>query len=258
MNIKPAETTSSKFKVIHASAAAPGVTVITSTNKPHFLKHMFDNYRRQVWPNKEWIIVLNTDKAPLKRYQAMASRFKNIRVFQHPGSRSLGQCLNFASARAKHPYIARMDDDEYYAPYYLTSIMRAFRESKAAIVGKRAYFIYLNGSKLLLQRFYAEQRYVPVLAGGTISYKKSVWRKVKFANLSLGEDVRFCRDCRRLGFKLYAGDKYNFCALRRKQYNTHTWKVSDREFIKHPFTRIVRRNCTHYEPIVNRSLNPMK
>ncbi|REE91549.1 glycosyl transferase family 2 [Paenibacillus taihuensis] len=231
---------------------AAGITVITSTNKPQFLTHMFWNYRRQVWPNKEWIIVLNMDNVNIKRFQAMASKFKNIRVFQLPSRRSLGQCLNFASARAKHSYITRMDDDEYYAPNYLTGIMRSFRNSKAALVGKRAYFIHLSGSKMLLQRFYAQNRFVPILAGGTISYKKSVWNKVKFANLSLGEDVRFCRDCRRRGFKLYAGDKYNFCALRRKQHNSHTWKVSDREFINHPYTRIVRKNCTAYKKFVVR------
>jgi cellulose synthase/poly-beta-1,6-N-acetylglucosamine synthase-like glycosyltransferase len=255
LNEKSAVTALSKRGIHQKSITAPGITVITSTNKPHFLEHMFGNYRRQVWPNKEWIIVLNTDKANIKRYQAMASKFKNIRVFQLPGRRSLGQCLNFASARAKHPYIARMDDDEYYAPNYLTGIMRYFRRSKAALVGKRAYFIHLQGSKLLLQRFFAQKRFVGILAGGTISYKKSVWNKVKFANLSLGEDVRFCRDCRRRGFKLYAGDKYNFCALRRKQQNTHTWKVSDREFIHHPLTHIVRKNCTNYRKLVERRLN---
>ena len=148
-----------------------------------------------------------------------------------------------------------MDDDEYYAPYYLTGIMRSFRKSKAALVGKRAYFIHLSGSKLLLQRFRPEKRFVTILAGGTISYKKNVWEKVKFAKLSLGEDVRFCQDCRRKGFKLYAGDKYNFCALRRKQHNTHTWKVSDREFINHRHTHIVRKNCTTYRKFVDRPLN---
>lgn len=245
----------SKLGKNQKSVTAAGITVITSTNKPHFLDHMFGNYRRQVWPNKEWIIVLNMDKVNIKRYQAMASKYKNIRVFQLPSRQSLGQCLNFASKRAKHPYITRMDDDEYYAPYYLTGIMRSFRESKAALVGKRAYFIHLNGSKLLLQRFYAQKRFVTILAGGTISYKKSVWKKVKFANLSLGEDVRFCLDCRRKGYKLYAGDKYNFCALRRKQQNTHTWKVSDREFINHRYTHIVRKNCTTYRKFVERPLN---
>jgi cellulose synthase/poly-beta-1,6-N-acetylglucosamine synthase-like glycosyltransferase len=213
---------------------------------------MLENYKRQRWGHKEWIIVVNSDRADLGRYKHMAAQFRHVRVYRVPARRTLGACLNFASALAKHSYIAKMDDDEYYAPNYLLDMMRAFRRSGADVVGKRAYFIHLNGKRLLIQRFHAQNRFVSFLAGGTLVYKKKVWRQVKFANRSLGEDVQFCRACRRKGFKMYAGDPYNFCALRRKRPNSHTWKKSDQEFLAHPRTRIIAHG-DHYKKYVVRS-----
>jgi cellulose synthase/poly-beta-1,6-N-acetylglucosamine synthase-like glycosyltransferase len=213
---------------------------------------MLQNYQRQKWANKEWIIVVNMDGMNLTRYKKMAAHHKNVRIFQLPSRYTLGDCLNFASARARHPYIAKMDDDEYYAPNYLTGMMLAFQRSNADVVGKRAYFIHLSGKHMLIQRFYAQNRFVPILAGGTLVYKRSVWRKVRFSNLSLGEDVQFCRACRRNGYKLYAADRYNFCALRRKQPNSHTWKKSDRGFLAHPQTKIIS-HTDNYKKYVIRS-----
>lgn len=233
-------------------AGIPGISVVTCTNKPSFLGTMFENYKRQRWGNKEWIIVVNSDRADLSRYKQMAAKLKQVRVYRLSARFTLGACLNFASALAKHSYIAKLDDDEYYAPNYLLDMMRVFQKSGADVVGKRAYFIHLSGKRMLIQRFYAQNQFVSILAGGTLVYKKKVWRRVKFSNRSLGEDVRFCKDCRRKGFKLYAGDRYNFCALRRKRPNSHTWKKSDKQFLAHPQTRIIAHG-DHYMKYVVRS-----
>lgn len=230
----------------------PGISVVTCTNKPNFLQTMVDNYKRQSWTHKEWIIVVNSDRADLSRYKQIAAQLPHVRVYRLPARYTLGACLNFATALAKHPYIAKMDDDEYYAPHYLLDMMRAFRKSGADVVGKRAYFIHLRGKRLLIQRFYAQNRFVPILAGGTLVYKRKVWNRVKFSNRSLGEDVSFCRACRRRGYKLYAGDRFNFCALRRKEPNSHTWKKSDEQFLAHPETKVIARG-DHYKKFVVRS-----
>ncbi|WP_274653744.1 glycosyltransferase family 2 protein [Paenibacillus humicola] len=235
-----------------APARAPGISVVTCTNKPAFLHMLLSNYGRQTYRKKELIIVVNNDRARLSRYRRMAARYPNVRVYRLPAGRTLGACLNYASALARYAYIAKMDDDEYYAPRYLYDMMRSFGRSGADVVGKRAYFIYLKGSRLLIQRFSAQNRFVSILAGGTLVYKKHVWRRVKFTNRSLGEDVLFCRGCRRKGFRLYAGDRYNFCALRRERHDSHTWKNSDRAFLAHPQTRIIARGA-NYKPYVVRS-----
>lgn len=183
----------------------------------------------------------------------MAAGLKNVRIFHRPGQ-SIGSCMNFASALARFQYITKMDDDEFYAPYYLHGLIHAFRRSKADIVGKRAMFIHLAGSRMLIQWYTSENRYVPWVAGGTITYKKSVWRKVKFTDRSFAEDVRFLRACRRKGFVVYAGDRYNFCALRRKNYRSHTWQLSDQQFIRHPQAKIIARQCDNYKRYVVRPL----
>src|SRR5689334_14432353 len=96
-----------------AQASKPWISVITCTNKPSFLRTMFANYKRQRWTRKEWIIVVNSDRADLSRYMKMAAQLKHVRVYRLPAKRTLGACLNFASALARHSFIAKMDDDEY-------------------------------------------------------------------------------------------------------------------------------------------------
>jgi cellulose synthase/poly-beta-1,6-N-acetylglucosamine synthase-like glycosyltransferase len=230
-----------------------GISIIVSTNRPQFMNHMLRNYLRQRWTKKELIVIVNKEYVDMRPYQRMARSIANIQVFHLPPSRNtLGRCLNFATNRAKYSYVAKMDDDEYYAPLYLVGMMRAFRRSRADIVGKKAYFIHLSGSQLLLQRFNTPNRFVNIVSGGTIIFKRKVWNQVKFPNRSIGEDVVFCSSCRRAGFKIYSADLYNFCALRRKNPKSHTWQVQDQQFIAHRHSKVIART-NNYRSYVIRS-----
>lgn len=46
----------------------------------------------------------------------MAKKLRNIHVYRAPQHHSLGACLNHAVKKAKYSYIAKFDDDDYYAP----------------------------------------------------------------------------------------------------------------------------------------------
>ncbi|HEX7057418.1 MAG TPA: glycosyltransferase [Bacilli bacterium] len=231
----------------------PGISVIVSTKRPHFLEKMFHNYRRQIWAKKELIVVVNKDSVDMSRYRQMARRLPHIRVFHLPASRfTLGRCLNFATKRAVYPIIAKMDDDEYYAPLYLAGMIDEFRRSNADIVGKQAYYMYLRGSGILLRRFNKMNRFVRVVSGGTLTFKRTVWQKVKFRNVRISEDVIFCKDAHRAGFRIYSGNLFNFCAIRRKNPKSHTWQVNDWEFITEPHSKIIARTTDFRQFVIAR------
>lgn len=175
-------------------------------------------------------------------YKKMARKYKHVRVFQLPEKLSLGRCLNFAVKKTKYHYIAKFDDDNYYAPYYLTDNMLTFTRTKADVVGKRANYMYLRGSKMLiLRRHKAENRYVSVLPGATLVFKRKVFRNVRFPNRTVGEDTKFCLKCKAKGYKIFSGGKYNFASVRRKNSKNHTWIISDKKLlassIKYPRVR---------------------
>lgn len=223
-----------------------GVSIITCTNRPSYVKNLLQNYVRQLHPHKELIIVVNSNHTPLSPYYHLTQKLRNVRIFRRPEHETLGACLNFAVHKAKYPFIAKFDDDDYYAPYYLTEMLLTFKRTNADIIGKRAHFMYLRGSKMLLLRFpQDENRVITPLPGATLVFKRAVFKRIHFPNRSVGEDDLFCLRAKRKGYKVYSAGKYNFVAIRRKNSANHTWVISDRELLSHhkkiPYIRDYKR-----------------
>lgn len=208
------------------------VSIITCTNRAGSMRTLFANYDRQRYKDKELIVLLNNDNLNLMEYQAAARRRPNVRVYRVPERTSLGSCLNYGVRLARYNVIAKFDDDDYYAPNYLTESMRTLFKTKADLVGKRSHFMYLSGSKRLLHRYFARaNQYVPLVQGATLLVRRHVFSQVSFPDRGRGECVKFCSDCNAKGFKIYSGSPYNFLAIRRRNSQGHTWIVSDKSLM---------------------------
>jgi|GEM_PF-663073 len=210
-----------------------GVSILTGTNRPGFMDNVFDNYENQLWPNKELIIVLNRDDMDIGRWRERAQQHRNVTVYQLPEEKTLGDCLNLAVGKAKHPYLSKFDDDNYYAPYFLTDLMSAFNSTAADIVGKATYYCYLERTGTLALRFpNREHRFVKFLSGAALIIKRSVFDTVLFTPKPAGTDTVFLKECVQKGFKLYSADRFNHVCVRRPNLNEHTWKISEAEFLR--------------------------
>ncbi len=235
----------------YTSASKQGVSIITCTNRQSYLRNLFQNYSRQRYAKKELIIIINNNKIPILPYQNLAKKYKNIKIFRKPEHHSLGACLNFAVKKCKYNFIAKFDDDDYYAPHYLLDSIKTFRRTSADIIGKRAHYMYLRGPKKLILRFpQDEHRSVTYLPGATLVFKRKVFHRVKFPNRSVGEDDLFCLRGKRKGFKVYSGSKKNFVAIRRKNSLKHTWIISDKTLLE---SHKIIRNIKNYRRFVGRS-----
>ncbi|WP_449602185.1 glycosyltransferase family 2 protein [Paenibacillus sp. Marseille-Q9583] len=223
------------------------VSILTCTKRADCINTLFDNYRRQNFSPKELIVIINNDSLKINDYITAAKKHMNVRVFKVPEYRSLGFCLNFGVKLAKYSYIAKFDDDDYYASNYLTDSMQILHKTKADIVGKRAHYMYLNDKKLLLLRYPSmENKYVTNLQGATLLIKRKVFEQISFPNRNRGECVKFCSDCAAHGFKLYAGNRYNFAAIRRKNSKDHTWIISDKKLLSKSVKVIKVKNFKKY------------
>lgn len=213
-----------------------GVSIITCTNKPQFIKNIFQNYRSQVFEKKELIIILNRSDINIHKWKLKAEREENIYVYQLPEEISLGNCYNFAVEKAKYNFIATFDDDDFYAPNYLIDLMYAFTYTDADIVGKLTYFLFLERKNILAVRNpFQEYKYLDESSffdGGKKIFRKKVFDYVQYRDVSLLEDVFFCEDCMDKGFKLFSADKYNLTYLRRSNKDNHTWKEQDNTILK--------------------------
>src|SRR5690606_3665946 len=111
------------------------------TMRDEFLENILQNYERQEYTHKELLIVLNKDTMNLQKWKKRTRNMEGVRIYQLPEQVTLGACLNFACELSEAPYIAKFDDDDYYGPFYLTHIMKEFKNHQdVSVVGKTAYY----------------------------------------------------------------------------------------------------------------------
>lgn len=231
-----------------------GVTIITSTIRPSYIKNVFANYTNQRWPTKELIILLNKDNMEIAEYKRMARRYANVRVFKRSELYSLGECLNYAVHRAKYSYIAKFDDDDYYGPNYIPEAMHLFKRTNADIVGKPSFYLYFPHRKTLLLRRRSARPYTRChhIAGATIIFHRRVFRVIKFVRVAQGTDARFLSSCLKRGFRMYSTSRYHFAAIRRLNVHSHTWRISERTLLTETNKQIIRTK--YYKKYVNRAM----
>ncbi|MGF2617402.1 glycosyltransferase [Rossellomorea vietnamensis] len=226
------------------------VSVITCTIREEYMENVFENFSRQHSETKELIVILNKDSMNINDWLEKAESYRNVSIYQLPQNTTLGECLNFGIKLAKHPYIAKFDDDDYYSPYYLSQQIEALEKTDAAIVGKSTSFIYFEGSESL-NLFYPgfEDRYVTFIRGATLTFRKELWEECHFTNVNTGEDSEFLSYCLKKGYKIYATNRYNFVNNRRADANSHSI-TSIHNYVNHS-TEICKTD--DYRPLVTKS-----
>lgn len=211
-----------------------GVSVITCTKRDEFIENIFENFSRQSYVNKEIIIILNNNNMNLKKWKKRARFYNNMKIFQLDEEKSLGQCLNYAIEQSSFNYISKFDDDNYYAPEFLSDLLNAFKYSAADICGKNSYYSYLEESKILAVRFpNMENRYTHFLSGSAFIAKKTIFNKIKFMNSTVDTVTKFFKNCVKNNIRLYSADRFNFAYIRYQCINhNHTWEIEEEEFLR--------------------------
>lgn len=227
-----------------------GVSIVVCTNRPQFLDNILQNYSRQRYKGKELIIILNLDSMNMRLVRKKIKKYPNVHVYRVPERISLGQCLNAGITRARFSLIAKMDDDDYYTPYYLEEQVLALRKTGSDIVGKHSCLVYLEGTRTLLMRSPGEKnKPSEFVQGGTLLFRKKVLKRVRFTDRSVGEDVTFLRQCRKRGYKTYATSPYNYVYLRRQNKKSHTWRAEDQFYLEGSERLAVTEN---FRPFANK------
>ncbi len=220
------------------------VSIITPTRKPDCLENIFANYRRQNYPNKELIIVLNNNQFEVTKWLSYSQNYPNAQIHYFDRPVSLGESLNYGISRATGAYIARFDDDDYYGPEYLTDMLTYFKCTEAAVVGKTCQFVFFTGTNQLfvdrcgagfdprsaLVNFVPWYRYIDSLTGAGQVVKREVFGQIAYPHQTIAEDRHFSRLCVQQGIRQYAADPFNYVTIRNVNAQSHTWHVDDKEY----------------------------
>ena len=164
------------------------------------------------------------------------------RVIETQAAWTLGQCMNAGIDAARGELVAKIDDDDLYAPGYLGEAVAAFRAGRGDVIGKMEVYVHLvlTGELLIMWpgACHHEQDY---LAGPTLLLPTALAREVGFRPLAVGSDTAFLEDCRAAGYRLYATSRRHFVE-RRFATSHHTWTADAGWFQDHGV--VVRRDVT--------------
>jgi hypothetical protein len=143
----------------------------------------------------------------------------------------MGECLNVGLDATDARFVAKFDDDDLYGEHYLHDMLLVHRFVDAAIVGKKSFYAYLEGSDETVLRFPGNEfSAVNRVSGSTLLIDRRVFGDVRFAALNLGEDVDLCAQAIERGHTVFSADRYNYVAVRRRDSTTHSWTIADDDY----------------------------
>ena len=212
------------------------VSIITASNRPHFIDRIASNITKQTYSNLELIIVVQNYSE--RHCVELENKIKQLRpsmqlkLIINNSNDSLGKRLNSAVELAAGHYVAKMDDDDFYFPNYLLDMLIPFSFSGCAIVGKEEIFMYMDGMDKTLLRYKGKRhKFTQFVAGATLVMKREIFKKVKFGDLNTGEDGSLIKMALDNGLKIYASDPFNFSVYRDARPENHTWKIDQDFFV---------------------------
>ena len=215
------------------SARKPSVSVVIATCRPDNVKFAIENYRKQVYAEKELLLVLNNAIFDVESIEAQAKDLNNVRIVQVDGRVTLGESLNRGVEEASGCYIAKMDDDDYYGENYLSDMMLAADFSGAEILGKGTYFVHMKASNVTALRSVASQHeFTDFVAGATLTGQREVLREIRFPDCTRGEDSSLLATASKAGCRIYSADAFNMLVVRGTDHQRHTWDIGDSDFLK--------------------------
>lgn len=116
-----------------------------------------------------------------------------IRLIRLAHRASIGAKRNLACEASHGDVIVHWDDDDWMASRRLTYQVGALDGHSADVCGLSRLYFYNEESRLAWLYTYPARKGFPWLAGGTLCYRKAIWRGVAFQNRDEGEDTTWLR-----------------------------------------------------------------
>jgi glycosyltransferase involved in cell wall biosynthesis len=229
-------------------ACTPQLSVIVPTHRPDHVAACLRMVAAQTYRPVELVLVLHRHApASLPAEARRACDELGARIVPAPATFTLGECLNAGIAASQGEVIARVDDDDVYAPAYLAEAMDAYLAGKGDVIGKAEQYIYFAASRELVLRFPggSQGEGQSYLAGATLLFSRELGLDPGFRPLQVNEDMAFLDDCLAVGLRLYATSRRHF--VRRRYGGTHhTWAPEEAFFREGSLT--VRRGVEDDSP----------
>jgi glycosyltransferase involved in cell wall biosynthesis len=169
------------------------VSVVTPTyNRRMFIPILIEIYRAQNYPKEtmEWIIIDDGRDKVQDLFEDASKTIPNIRYIYKDEKMRLGAKRNELNKLANGKIIVAMDDDDYYPPDRVLSVVQAFKKNpKIELAGSSEMNLYYLDSK----KIYTIGPYMATHAtNGTMAWRKLYADKHKYDEfVTKAEEITF-------------------------------------------------------------------
>jgi len=203
----------------------PLVSIVLATrDRPRLLPIALACFERQTYPQRELIVVDDGVQAPVERAAIAAVGGRLLRA--EPGG-SLGAKLNQGLSAARGALCAKWDDDDWYAPRYLETLVTRWAASRRDVcrpaIALITPFLFFDLARWEIRLSDPRQ-----VSGATFLFGHDDWQELPFRGLSIDEDLWFLLDQTRAGLSvLPVWEPELYLAVRHGgsggQDRGHTW-----------------------------------
>jgi glycosyltransferase involved in cell wall biosynthesis len=149
------------------------VSVLTPTyHRRKFIPTLIEIYKNQTYPKDkmEWIIVDDGRDKVEDLFQEAAKEIPNLRYIYVDEKMRIGAKRNLLNREARGNILVAMDDDDYYPPNRVQSVVDAFKKNpKVDLAGcSEMYLYYLDTKKICVMGPYGPNH----ATNGTMGWRK--------------------------------------------------------------------------------------
>ena len=210
---------------IVVSSAEPMVSCIMPTrDRRPFVGRAVAQFLAQDYPNRE-LIVVDDGSDPIEDLLPADPR---VRLLRPTRRLTVGAKRNLACEEARGDLIAHWDDDDWMAPWRLRYQVHELVRTGADVCGLDRLYFHDSACGRAWQYVHPAERGRHWVAGGTLCYRKPIWRGQPFADVNEGEDTRFVWNLR--DARLLALDDPTFYVATVHDGNTSRKRTSDRRY----------------------------
>lgn len=192
----------------------PVISITTpSYGRQKLLERQYRIVTAQSEQDFEWLI-LDDSPEPSAYFLTLAD--PRVRYHHSTTRHSIGAKRNWLAEQAQSPVIAHFDDDDYYAPEYLKTMLEHLSRNGADMVKFSAWFLYSQRHRQFaywdtnlttgLAHRIGKEGVTPLIIseedgkalegnyagfGYTYVYRRSIWQAIRFPDINFAEDQGF-------------------------------------------------------------------
>ena len=164
--------------------------IMPTANRAKYIPLAIHNFLVQDYPNTELIIIDDGKESVV----SLIPEDSRIKYYYSASIGTIGKKRNYACERTAGEIIMHWDDDDWYAPDWISRQVEFLLESEADMCGVEHVHFYspITDTFWLGTAKYRNHGYRPQwLSGATLAYWRTFWEKHPFEDKNTGEDDSF-------------------------------------------------------------------